>query len=183
MSASPIFSHGGVLVFAPEIGANLRAAASPRTACAEHCLPVGIKLCIVAAHSHCGQFSSRPKIIARFSFCRGCEGRKGVWMSSWPRNALMEKIAGFAVTLATRIQRAPNGSALPRSHSSELPTQPKAFAPKTRWLRHPLTEKRAGFAVALATRIQRAPNGSALLRSHRSELPPPLLVRRFGHVV
>ena len=56
----------------------------------------------------------------------------------------MEKIAGFAVTLATRIQRAPNGSALPRSHSSELPTQPKAFAPKTRWLRHPLTEKRAG---------------------------------------
>ena len=51
-------------------GANLRAAASPRTACAEHCLPVGIKLCIVAAHFHCGQFSSRPKIIARFSFVR-----------------------------------------------------------------------------------------------------------------
>ena len=83
----------------------------------------------------------------------------------------MEKSAGFAVALATRIQRAPNGSALP-THSSELPTQPKAWnAPKTRWLRHPLTEKRAGFAVALATRIQRAQNGSALLRSHSSELP------------
>ena len=40
-------------------------------------------------------------------------------MSSWPRNALMEKIAGFAVTLATRIQRAPNGSALPHASVHE----------------------------------------------------------------
>ena len=41
----------------------------------------------------------------------------------------MEKIAGFAVTLATQIQRAPNEIALLRLHSSELLTQLKAWNP------------------------------------------------------
>ena len=126
-----------------------------------HGSPFSLRPILMAAHFH----------RARFSFCRGCESRKGVRMTSWPRNPLMEISADFAVTPATRIQRAPNESALPRSRSSELPTQPKAWnAPKIRWLRHPLTGKRAGFAVTLATRIQRAPNGNTLLRSHSSKL-------------
>ena len=119
-----------MLVSASEIGANLRAAASPHTACADHimaCSPFSLQPILMAAHFH----------RARFSFCRGCEGRRGVRMTSWPRNPLIELSADFAVTPAAQIRRAPNGSALRRSRSSEFPTQPKAWnAPKIRSLRH-----------------------------------------------